>query len=817
MSDTILGGDFTIYWLAEDRQKRIEWTGSSTGTHTINELYSAWLKKMSQLTKMSEGTPMFATTDAEYKIGMFDAGDKDPWFIDRTTAEHLTGTTGLPMSLRTVGWTRTQDSNVGIVKVGCSSTSFNLTSGDIGDTCTHGDGDTGTILDVNTSTYEVWIRPSTDGSSDNWDSTSGTITADTSSNTATQNAAAVSGECIWAGVESIGNLETNTRPYVYQDGSEVTAYKGTDKWWLDGQINTNFLVQEMGTLIDEGYIEVIAHQFTKLHAYWQLDLSNGKPKPAPLTTGVEPRMKDPLVGYRQFLTNAATGSWGSSDVGSVIQEVSNTDNKAIITSISGTSPNFTVQYYPIGSLEDFEASDVIEDTGQTKTMTLTAAAPTNVGPAALSGLSLTYGSNNSYDIDEDGTNEYYSIVFDVSDESLGDAFEWLKYITTRGQTSTTNTNGVEAESYKGIDFVITYTSMTGTVSEGDVVTQVNTGATGTVVAIHTTPKVFTVRSSRGDFVAGSDDIQKDGSNYFVDPTQVSKITPIQSCAFGTMPGSSFSAAQGLVPINVPAADSNNYTLTDDLGNSVAVPNKVAVNITDTRLDDKLAIYELDASGGYIKKDFYTVDTIASVGDTTISVDPIIDSKVPGKSAGGVLFVVDLSNNVEYRYRYTSWTGDDFTLFNVAQSTATGGDSDSLIDTGADFVTDGVKVGDIIFNSTEGVVAYVLEIVSSTELRTTEVTSWSGDTYRIGAIAVALAVNDEIYVPYMNVHETSGSDASPGSESIEVVYSSDIPIVMIARNSEDGGSYNIEPFAIYGTIGSTGFSQAVIRSSDDIIT
>jgi len=49
MSDTILTGDFTIYYLNEDRQKRIEWTGSAIGTRTMNELYSEMAKLLSGL------------------------------------------------------------------------------------------------------------------------------------------------------------------------------------------------------------------------------------------------------------------------------------------------------------------------------------------------------------------------------------------------------------------------------------------------------------------------------------------------------------------------------------------------------------------------------------------------------------------------------------------------------------------------------------------------------------------------------------------------------------------------------------------------
>ena len=45
----------------------------------------------------------------------------------------------------------------------------------------------------------------------------------------------------------------------------------------------------------------------------------------------------------------------------------------------------------------------------------------------------------------------------------------------------------------------------------------------------------------------------------------------------------------------------------------------------------------------------------------------VTAKVAGHSYH-TLFVVDVSTGIEHRYRFTSWTGDIFTLFNVAATT-----------------------------------------------------------------------------------------------------------------------------------------------------
>ena len=70
MSDTILSGNFTIYYLDENRQKRIEWSGSDININTMNELYSALQDHFDESLQMDDGVPMSAQTPVEYSIGI---------------------------------------------------------------------------------------------------------------------------------------------------------------------------------------------------------------------------------------------------------------------------------------------------------------------------------------------------------------------------------------------------------------------------------------------------------------------------------------------------------------------------------------------------------------------------------------------------------------------------------------------------------------------------------------------------------------------------------------------------------------------------
>ena len=55
MSTDILAGDVRVHFLDENRQKRLEWIGSATGTRTVNELYSALENLMDESLQSDDG------------------------------------------------------------------------------------------------------------------------------------------------------------------------------------------------------------------------------------------------------------------------------------------------------------------------------------------------------------------------------------------------------------------------------------------------------------------------------------------------------------------------------------------------------------------------------------------------------------------------------------------------------------------------------------------------------------------------------------------------------------------------------------------
>ena len=811
MSDTILSGDFTVYYLAENRQKQVVWSGSATGTRTVNELYSALADLLDELGQMDDGTAISAQTPTEYTIGVIDPSDKDPWFIDRTTVEHLTGG-----AIKTASWLRATGTNTGIVRVPYSLGTDFIAS-DIGKTVTHTDGDNGTLLDYKTvgSTGIAWIRPTNNTTTHDWNSTSGTISVTGGTGSVTQTAASNSGESLWANIYSLGTIQANTHLYVYQAGSNLKKYKSTTAdWWLDGHVDILVNVKEVSSESDEGYITVFARQYGKTYGYYIVDLTSGGRNPIPLATGGDLNND---TGFRQFTGSSGVGTFNSGNYIYVGATWSTATKKGALTAVGGTGASPVLSYYLLGNLTDFAASDAVKEYTGTADGdgTCTAGAPSAIGPSTYS-VTITHASNETFDVNEDGTTENYSIVVNLGTTyTVKQGYEFTKYACRRGGTTTTTTDGIEGERYIGSDYRITYTGITGSISEGAVVTQYSGGfgvgfvATGTVVAHNTTDSILILRNSRGTFNS-TNPVYVDGANYVTGPTSVA-ITPITEAPFGTFAGGKWFCAPGVVLQNILSTDANNYQLTDDNGTVRVAPTKVTAAITNTRLGDRVAVFRLTASGGIINKTEFTA-TVQQIGDTSAVVSTSIPQDVPGKSVGGIIRLVDDSADVEYRLRYSSWAGSTFTLASSTGLIADAGtDTNTIVDTSA-FVT--AKVGDIIHNVTRSAISYIVSIttVSEVEISPAITSQTTGDSYQMNTIPVLSTTSDNYYVPLIDVYETAGTGGSPGLESVSITYSADVPALIRTRNAGD-----ILPFETESTVTSSGMSVAVIRTTDTIYT
>ncbi len=810
---------FNIYYGSENRQKRIQWVsgGTGTGTVTVNQLYSSLQNLFDELTQMDDGVPMSAQTPTEYTIGIIDAGDKDPWFIDRVTVQHLTGG-----ALKTASWARVTTTNTGILKLNVTANA--IVAGDIGLDIITG-ANTGTLLDVQDlggGNAILWIRPDTNAAGNDFDD-NGTLTcnAHTASFTYDITPPVVSwatGESLWSNIYTLGTIEANTHIYISQNGANLVAYKDTTDWWNDGHIDILVNVKEASVEIDEGYITVLARQYSKTYSNYIVDLTNGGRNPIPLQTGND---LDNQTGFWTF-----TGSAGSAPftVGEVISK-SSTNKKGVITAVAGTTGAPVLTYYLIGDpITNFSNGDTLV-TGTTSGSTCTAGTPAAAGPAALgTAPTIAHGGmsdGGAYDIDENGTPENYSVVIDCNQNSLANVYQWSKYMTRRGETTTTHTDGLQGQFYIGSDYRLRYSgSITGTFNEGEPVSQATSGAKGTVVEKNTTDKIIVLRNSRGTFNTANVVTETTNSGTLTPDTEASAVTPIAAAPFGTFAGGKFFCAPGVVLADYLTADANNFQLVDDNGIVRVAPTKATITVSNTRAGDKIAVFRLTGSGGDINKTEYAA-TDQTQAATTVVIGSTISSDSPGKATGGVIRLVDISANIEYRLRFSTWTGPS--TFNLAYTNIASAGADTSItvvhSTGIQAAT---LVGDLVLNVTQSnAVSYITGYTDANHATISPAISGQATTNNIKINALPVATVDATpgptdywYVPFIDAYETIGSNGTPGTEAVTITHSStDADIYIRARARQAG---QILPFEQDSSVvGANPTNISVIRTADTI--
>lgn len=661
MSSTILT-NWTVYYAADvgagAGYKQIKWTGAGapeTNTTTTNELYSALADLFSDpnQNEADDTVPMRAVTPRVYEIGAFDAGDLEPWFIDPDSIQHLTGG-----SIQTDGWERTLPGDgtgdIGIVRI--TRTGTNIVAGDIGATITNStNGDDGILLHVDGA--NLWIRPDTNALTDDWDSTSGTITCNGHSDT--QASAGVTGERLWSNIYTIGTLVDNTTLAVFQDSTEITPF------WDTGHLDRLFLINDdFDTgLIDYGLVTIFARQYSNLYDHFATDASVGGRIPVPLATF------DDTSNTSGFLTFTGDAGTDTFEAGEIIQEDVETDKQAIITSVAGTSSDPVLEYYLIGStLTDFEDNDDI--TGQSSGATCNVAGSTSTtGPATISGVTITFGAS-THDIGNGNGDQPYDVEIDCSEETLADIYEYLKYLTRRG--SSTSINGHTGEQYTGVgDIRLSYESQTGNFTEGLTVTGATSGATGIIVADHDsgTSGALVLRDTTGTF--GTSEIITDtssGSATTLASSTYENIASTKQAPFGTFGGGTFFGARGVYLYNMASADASNYILIDSTGTEQTPPDYVTLTVTNIASGDRVGMFLATGDNNTVNKTQFNIQQSHTAPVAYIRVEEEIPDDTP---TSGTIRVVrrNAATTIidEQRYSYSAFsntnqpTYSEFTL------------------------------------------------------------------------------------------------------------------------------------------------------------
>jgi hypothetical protein len=792
MSDTILAGKLTVYYLNENRRKQIKWTGTTDKTDVQKQIdvYDATEDLFTVPTQQDDGLIYSAETPGEMTIGRIDAGDAEPWFIDLKTMEHIIGDfanfTGC--ALKTSGWTRSTNTDTGIVVVAVDS-GGSIVAGDIGDTIYNKTGsDRGTLLDfidTGTTTDYLWIRPEDELAANDWDSATGSTTMATSCNEAIQNTAAATGEMVWGNFYTQGALITDTHVYVLQDGVKVTAVDQTDNdWWPDGQVDRAIPIKDWTTdgfpTIDEGYLTVKAAKYSTKYTYAviRMNTSTGGNVSAGLSSGLDITN---TTGYKSVTTTATTNT--DFYVGDEING-GTSGARAVITQIDGTDPTFTFHYYLIGDpLTDFQtATETITNADGDGSATKDGIAPANQGPNLASWFdnsvipTYTY-ANNQVDVDDDGTDEEYGITIDVQQALLAEMHERNKYQQRRG--STVQMDAIDGEQWIGIDYAINYATITGTVPEGSVVTGSDSLATGVVVSNPAgTSNTALLRNSRGTFLDDERIYETDGVNEFDrSGLTVEVITPVAESSLGTLAGVNFFASRGVVLTNYKSTEENLWSTIDAGGTARARPTTITMEILNLLQYDYATCLRLTGSGGVVDKTEYACTGGEAVGDVTLDLTTAIAADVPGKTVGSHLTLVDWSDNQkEYVLRFLSYTASTGTCtlanLDIASADATT-NSAYIREDGSGTTFQDAKVGDLVLNKTQSnAVSYVSEVTSGTAVTIFPNIAGQtvGDAIELNAIPVITTASDYAYFYIVFEFKESDGSASASMQYVAPIYS-----------------------------------------------
>lgn len=329
-----IGDDITINYTTKSIYRS---ASPSSTVYTMNQLYSYLQDTFDELAQMDDDVPMSAQTPTEYSL-------INEWHIRLELIPFLKGG-----GLTTNGWTLSG------TKPGVRTLQLNgltgVTEADIGQAVSGGTtGDTGILLDYDTATNQIYIRP--DDNADLFDNASEVITINgDASNSAT--AVSTNGEVIWANPQTLGTIEADTTIYIIQNGVKLTHNWFTDDQALgktSGHLDALIRIQDQGGLIDSGNLIFFARRYGKLYDNFPITITTGSQNAVPLSTGddLNNTSAEKFLFYDGWVTadltvgdvigdnSAYASATVTSVVASVTEFVADTSGVLGITNIDGT-------------------------------------------------------------------------------------------------------------------------------------------------------------------------------------------------------------------------------------------------------------------------------------------------------------------------------------------------------------------------------------------------------------------------------------------------------------------------------------------------
>ncbi|MBU0572692.1 hypothetical protein KKH23_02905 [Patescibacteria group bacterium] len=353
-------------------------------------------------------------------------------------------------------------------------------------------------------------------------------------------------------------------------------------------------------------------------------------------------------------------------------------------------------------------------------------------------------------------------------------------------------------------------------------------------------------SERTIYTSDGTAITKLAAEEYIKAVDVTAYSATKPAPFGTLAGTTFFGAQGVWLQGMTSTDNNNIKFIDAgtsptwVGTLREPDPSINLTISNTRVGDRIAVYLESGSTTLPDKAQYTSHaTLNAQSDSTFDRNASDGAFPIDTPTFGTFIAVATDESEEHRYRYTSYNatgggGSDGQLVLPTERTGTataGSTGQTLVASAATFVSwvdqNGLttQIGDIIRRTNnEGGWAYITSIDSETQVTTTLFNAgitqgWddtaTADTFEMLSLVQLYDDSDTFFIPYMDFRESAGTDGSPGSETVTVLYYANREVVIEVRNVE--ASTQIIPFKTTGTISSTGLTQSVIRNEDTVYT
>lgn len=814
---------------------------NSGPVRSTNAVYSALAEALDDFQSMGFVNPILPVTPNAYTM-------ENQAFISRASSEWLKeGTITAEWALVGVAG---NSAGRGVLRVPYTI-GVDFIASDVGKRVTQaGTSDTGTLLDYEVEpdgTLVAWIRPedSTPVTGDLFDGT-GALTVTNGTGATTNSTAATSGLTRFTAIQAIGSVPTATEVYIVQNRIKLgnsTDNTGFQFWATDPAVSlgiVSVLIRTHNAAADAttanaiaaGDLEVFARRYTSLYDNFRLNVNAGGFSALPLASAVD---INNTTGYRNATWTVGTGT--AMEVGDLITNTTQTGAFAIVTAVTDSGATGNFDYYLVGDLNDFVASDTF--TSPNRNGTVGVVSNTLGGPLdSTSGeggtVTITLG-HTTRDHDNSGTAEPYSAIVDAqTNVAIGKVYERIKYVTRRGADNADLFGAgvnVPGETYRGLQGLYYTNTHSASFTEGDDLTQTTGGSwTGRLAASN--------QAGAGEDVPGSyitvtdeqtsleglvdtdvvDDEAADQVTIDTSPNASLAISSPKSSPFGTFTGTQIFGAQGIDFRNPGAGDSQAYILTDDLGTLRTPPNTISFTVANTRALDRVLVARDTGTAGVIDKDQFGGMTAVAASSKTITIAGAIDGEVPQI---GVIRVVENTLEEEHRYYYddrNTATGV-FSLIDITAASATAGTSSTVLSKtgGPSFVTEGVQVGMLVQDTTNTGTYEVVSVDGADDLTIRHLYGAdlfaSGDAYEINETIQLYAVGDDIFDLILDYEEDVGTGGAPGTMSNSFVRAGGgLAVVVQVRQGKI-----ILPFEQNQAVGQSDVTVTAVRTPDSIAT